>query len=223
MPESSTRPATVVIADDHTLFREGLAALISRWADFELVGSAGDGLEAVQMARQLRPRLVLMDVRMPVLGGVEATAQITAEQPETTVVMLTMSTLGEDVFDALRNGAHGFLSKDEAPDRLHSFLVGVLKGEVALSGTIAGKVLDEFAGVGQRVSASAPALRGSLSSRERDVLRLLVQGLSNDEIAREMYVSEATVKKHLGRVMTKLHMRNRVQVAVYSVRVGLVD
>jgi DNA-binding NarL/FixJ family response regulator len=223
MPEPPGTPATVLIADDHTLFREGLAALISRWSDFELVGSAGDGHEAVRLSRRLQPQLVLMDVRMPVLGGVEATRQIRVGQPATKVVMLTMSTLGEDVFEALRNGAHGFLSKDEPPERLHDFLVDVLKGEVALSGAIAGKVLAEFGGIGPRAATGPSGGRESLSPRERDVLRLLVDGLSNDEIARRMCVSEATVKKHLGRVMTKLHLRNRVQVAVYSVRIGLVD
>lgn len=223
MPEPHDGPATVLIADDHTLFREGLAALISRWPDVELVGSAGDGHEAVRLCRRLQPQLVLMDVRMPVLGGVEATRQIRMGQPATKVVMLTMSTLGEDVFEALRNGAHGFLSKDEPPERLHDFLIDVLQGEVALSGAIAGKVLAEFGGLGPRATAGPAGGRESLSPRERDVLRLLVDGLSNDEIARRMCVSEATVKKHLGRVMTKLHLRNRVQVAVYSVRIGLVD
>lgn len=223
MSEPHDGPATVLIADDHTLFREGLAALISRWPDFELVGSAGDGHEAVRLARRLQPALVLMDVRMPVLGGVEATRQIRMGQPATKVVMLTMSTLGEDVFEALRNGAHGFLSKDEPPERLHDFLVDVLQGEVALSGAIAGKMLAEFGGVGPHAATGPSGARESLSPRERDVLRLLVDGLSNDEIARQMCVSEATVKKHLGRVMTKLHLRNRVQVAVYSVRIGLVD
>jgi len=223
MPEPRGAPATVLIADDHTLFREGLAALISRWPDFELVSSAGDGHEAVRLSRRLQPQLILMDVRMPLLGGVEATRQIRIGQPATKVVMLTMSTLGEDVFEALRNGAHGFLSKDEPPDRLHDFLVDVLRGEVALSGAIAGKVLAEFGGIGPRATSGPSGGRESLSPRERDVLRLLVDGLSNDEIARQMCVSEATVKKHLGRVMMKLHLRNRVQVAVYSVRIGLVD
>lgn len=168
MPEPRGAPATVLIADDHTLFREGLAALISRWPDFELVGSAGDGHEAVRLSRRLQPQLILMDVRMPLLGGVEATRQIRIGQPATKVVMLTMSTLGEDVFEALRNGAHGFLSKDEPPDRLHDFLVDVLRGEVALSGAIAGKVLAEFGGIGPRATSGPSGGRESLSPRERD-------------------------------------------------------
>lgn len=216
-------PTTVLVVDDHALFRDGLIALISRWEDFEVVGSASDGVEAIQLARRLRPQLVLMDVRMAGMGGVEATSAITAADPETRVVMLTMSNLGEDVYQALRNGALGYLSKDEPADRLHEYLVGVMKGEVALSSTIAAKVLAEF-GTASRTSAiPIPPSHERLTNREREVLRFVVDGLSNEEIARRIHLSEATVKKHLGSIMTKLHMRNRVQIAVYGVRQGIVE
>ncbi|MDR1190009.1 MAG: response regulator transcription factor [Bifidobacteriaceae bacterium] len=219
----TTEPATVMVVDDHLLFREGLVALIGRWPDFRVVGKAADGRKAVELAAKLRPDLVLMDVRMSGMDGLDATRAITSANPKCRVVMLTMSSLGDDVLQALRNGAHGYLSKDEPPERLRAFLVGVMRGEAALSGPIAAKVLASF-------GPGAPSPRGpdaiaaeSLTKRERDVLKLLVDGLSNEEIAAALFITEATVKKHIGRVMAKWRMKNRVQVAVHSVRQGLVD
>jgi DNA-binding NarL/FixJ family response regulator len=215
---------TVLIADDHQLFSEGLEALIERWPDFRVVGSAEDGAEAVEKARELRPGLVLMDIRMPGIGGLEATRLITSADPSVRVVMLTMSNLGGDVLQALRNGAHGYLGKDEPVERLHGFLQGVMRGESVLSGPIAAKVLGEFAGHPAPTGAAQPSGRdAALTRRERDVLQLVVDGLSNEEIAHKLYLSEATVKKHLGRVMAKWHMKNRVQLAVHGVRQGIVD
>ncbi|MBU4213376.1 MAG: response regulator transcription factor [Actinobacteria bacterium] len=214
---------TVLVVDDHTLFRDGLTSLIGRWDDFEVVGAACDGAQAIERAARLRPQLVLMDVRMAGIGGVEATRVITSADPEVRVVMLTMSNLGEDVYQALRNGAHGYLSKDEPADRLHEYLAGLMRGETALSSTIAARVLAELTGPsGRSTSAVLPPAHERLSARERDVLVLLVEGMSNDEIAQSLLLSEATVKKHLGSIMTKLHLRNRVQVAVFSIRQGLV-
>ena len=219
--EPGVAPTAVLVVDDHALFREGMGALIERWDEFTVAGLARDGEDAVRLAQQLRPDLVLMDVRMPGIGGVEAARRITAEDAGVRVVMLTMSNLGEDVFLALRSGAHGYLSKNEPPERLRDYLAGVIRGEAALSSAIAAKVLAEF---GTTPGGGLPSRAADhLSPRERDVLRLLVEGLSNDEIATELCLSEGTVKKHLGRVMTKLHMKNRVQVAVYSVRAGIVD
>ena len=214
-------PTTVLVVDDHALFRDGLTALISRWDDFVVVGTAADGAEAIRLARQLRPGLILMDVRMEPVGGVEATAAITAADPDVRVVMLTMSSLGEDVYQALRNGAHGYLSKDERADRLHEYLAGLMRGEAARSSTIAARVLAEF-GLPGGSGTPIPPAHERLTHRERDVLRFLVDGLSNEEIAQQLFLSEATVKKHLGSIMTKLHVRNRVQVAVFGVRQGIV-
>lgn len=214
-------PVTTLLVDDHALFRDGLAALIGRWDDFVVVGAAADGAEAVRLAAALRPRLVLMDVRMQPMGGVEATRRITAADPDVRVAMLTMSSLGEDVYQALRSGAHGYLSKDDPADRLHEYLAGLMRGEAAMSATIAARVLAEMAGPASGGPGGLTAAE-RLTARERDVLRLLVDGLSNEELATRLHLSEATVKKHLGSIMTKLHMRNRVQVAVYGVRQGLV-
>lgn len=213
------RRTRVLIVDDHRLFRDGLAALIDRWDDFDLVGSGADGAEGVELARRLAPDLVLMDVRMAGMDGVEATARIHEHRPATRIVMLTTSSLGEDVFNALRNGAHGYVIKDEPAERLHAYLQAVMRGEVALSSAIAGRVLAQLSSPNARNPVSVTVL----TSRERDVLHQLVNGLSNEEIAINLSVSEATVKKHLCRVMTKLHLDNRVQLAVYSVREGLVD
>jgi len=213
------RPTRVLIVDDHRLFRDGLAALIARWDDFELVGSASDGAEGAELARRVAPDLVLMDVRMPGMDGVEATARIHEDRPSTRIVMLTTSSLGEDVFNALQNGAHGYVIKDEPAERLRAYLQAVMRGEVALSSAIAGRVLAQLS----VVNSKSPAPVTVLTSREREVLRQLVDGLTNEEIAQTLNVSEATVKKHLGRVMTKLHVDNRVQLAVYSVREGLID
>ncbi|MBD3779663.1 MAG: response regulator transcription factor [Micrococcales bacterium] len=215
------QPTGVLVADDHALFRDGLTSLIGRWTDFEVVAAAADGAEAIRLARRLHPRLVLMDVRMEPVGGVEATARICAEDPSVKVVMLTMSRLGEDVYQALRSGADGYVIKDEPAHRLHDYLAAVMRGETALSSALAAQVLAELTGspVGHD---AGPRVCDTLTPRELDVLRLLVDGLSNEEIARDLHLGETTVKKHLGRVMDKLHVRNRVQVAVYSVRQGLV-
>jgi DNA-binding NarL/FixJ family response regulator len=208
----------VLVVDDHALFRDGLIALLGRWEGFEVAGSASDGAEAVRLASVLRPDLVLMDVRMEGIGGVEATRRITAADPAVRVAMLTVSDLGEDVYEALRSGAHGYLSKNESAERLHQALLGLMRGETAMSSSTAAKVLAEFARPAQAASEGSQPL----SRRERDVLGLLVEGLSNEEIARTLFLSEATVKKHLGSIMAKLHLRNRVQVAVFGVRRGLV-
>lgn len=215
-------PTTVLVVDDHALFRDGLTALISRWDDFTVVGTASDGAQAIDLARDLRPQLILMDVRMAGVGGVEATRTITSADATVRVAMLTMSNLGEDVYQALRNGAHGYLSKDEPAERLHEYLVGIMAGEAVMSSTIAAKVLAEFGMPGVTPGRLVPPPHERLTHRERDVLRLLVDGLSNDEIGQELFLSEGTVKKHLGSIMTKLHVRNRVQVAVLGVRQGIV-
>ena len=214
-------PTRVLVVDDHALFRDGLISLIGRWAEFEVVGAASDGREALALVSRLTPDLVLMDVRMEGMGGVEATKAITAVDSGVRIAMLTVSNLGEDVFEALRNGAHGYLSKNDSAEHLRESLLGIMHGETVLSSTIAAKVLAEFAQT-DRSGTSAETGAERLSRRELDVLGLLVEGLPNDEIAATMHLSEATVKKHLGSIMSKLHLRDRVQVAVFGVRRGIV-
>ncbi|MCL2804003.1 MAG: response regulator transcription factor [Micrococcales bacterium] len=216
----SAGPATVMIVDDHALFRDGLSALVSRWPDFEVVGCAGNGNQAVDMARVLRPDLALMDVRQQGMSRIDTVRTIAQSLPATRIVVLTTSNLGDDVIQALRNGAHGYLSKAEPADQLRSSLASVLKGEMVLSTTVAAKVLGELA-AGQ--SRSGAASGQSLTSRERDVLRGVIDGLSNEEIAERLHLSEATIKKHIGRVMAKWQLKNRVQVAVRGVRSGILS
>lgn len=194
--------------------------MIGRWPDFEVVGTASDGACALERTAALKPDLILMDVRMAGMGGVEATARISRLDHKVRIVMLTVSSLGEDMYQALRNGAHGYVSKDEPADKLHDYLEAVMEGQTALSSALAARVLVELSGRREGAGADPNA---SLTRREREVLRLVVEGLSNEEIAHELHFSEATVKKHLCKIMAKLHMRNRVQVAVYGVRTGIAD
>ena len=214
----------VLIADDHTIFRDGLDSLISRWGGFEVVASAATGEEAVRLCAERNPDLVLMDVLMPGLSGVEATRLVTEADPRIRVVMLTMSADDEDIFAALRNGARGYVLKDVGWARLRDFLTGVMQGEAAFSPPIAARVLAEFEG---RSGAAPSDRRGgteiTLTPREKDVLRLVVEGMSNAEIGQALYLSEQTIKKDLGRVMDKLQAKNRVQAAVYGLREGLID
>jgi DNA-binding NarL/FixJ family response regulator len=219
--ERPARAATVLIVDDHTLFRQGLESLIARWDDFEVVGSVGSGREGIREARRLEPDLILMDVRMGDVDGIEATRRICARDRRVRVVMLTVSGLGEDLFQALRVGAWGYLGKDEPAERLHANLQGVMRGETVLSSAAANMALGELGLRSPHDPRQAPS--ANLTSREKDVLTLLVDGLSNEEIADALHVSEATVKKHLGSVMVKLHLKNRVQVAVRALRDGIVD
>jgi DNA-binding NarL/FixJ family response regulator len=213
---------TLLIVDDHILFREGLHNIIGHWNDFEVVGEARNGQEAVELARELLPDIVLMDITMPVLDGLQATRQITGELPSVQVVMLTMSEDEENLFAAIQNGARGYVLKDIPSTGLHKKLNGVLRGEAALSGAMATKILNEFSRI--KPEGGAPLVAGlePLTSREQQVLELVVQGLSNPGIAEKLCLSENTVKKYLHNILDKLHLNNRVEAAIYAVREGLV-
>ncbi|MCL1897715.1 MAG: response regulator transcription factor [Micrococcales bacterium] len=221
----------ILVVDDHALFRDGLCALVGRWSEFEVVGCAANGPDGLDLASQVKPDLVLVDLRMRGMDGLEVTKAVIEHLPTTKVVVLTMSDLGDDVVKALQHGAHGYLSKDDPADQLHANLLGVMRGEVTLSSTVAAKVLAELAGAhpAYPLPAGGASVRmgasqaSQLTSRERDVLSGLVDGLSNEEIARKLRLSEATIKKHIGRIMSKWHMKNRVQLAVHGVRHGIVN
>ncbi len=214
---------TVLLVDDHVLFREGLRSLMSRWGDFDVVGEAADGAEALELARELLPDLVLMDVTMPVMDGLEATRRIVREVPTVRVVMLTVSEDQEDLLQALKNGAQGYLLKNTPSAKLVDYLRGVLRGESALSGAMATKVLAEFMQPRAPADALCRVALEPLSARELQVLQLVAEGLSNAEIGERLYLSENTVKKHLRNILQKLHLNNRVQVAVYAAREGLLQ
>jgi len=213
-------PLRILLVDDHILFRKGLARLLDAQPDFQVVGEASDGAEGVEKARSLRPDVVLMDLRMPVCDGLEATRQIKQEVPGVRVVVLTVSEDDQDFLAAIRCGADGYLVKSMRPEVLFQELRGLARGEAPLSREMTGKLLRQIARV-----APAPlptAQPDSLSERERQVLVLLAEGLSNEEIAAELGIAENTVRNHVRNILEKLGLKNRVQAAVYAVRQGLV-
>lgn len=208
----------VMLVDDQVLFRRALVRLLAAQDGIEVVGEASDGNEAIAMARTLRPELILMDVQMPNCSGLEAVRAIKQEMPEIYIVMLTVSDADSDLFAAIKAGAEGYLLKNLEPYQLCDMLKGVRRGEVAISGAVAAKMLREFKRVGTGEQTTQP---GQLTSRELDVLGLVATGASNKEIAAALCLTENSVKVHLSNILSKLHLQNRVQAAVYAVREGL--
>jgi DNA-binding NarL/FixJ family response regulator len=211
---------TVVLVDDQELMRVGFRMVLGAQADIEVVGEAGDGAAAVALAERLRPDVVLMDVRMPVLDGVEATKQIVAAGTSRVLVMTTFD-LDEYVYAALQGGASGFLLKDTPPDHLVSALRAVSSGDAVMSPSVTRRLLDRFVGQGGAPVRDASVL-DVLTEREREVLVLIAKGLSNTEIAGTLFLSEATVKTHVGRILSKLALRDRVQAVVLAYETGLI-
>lgn len=211
----------VVIVDDHRLFRVGLKQLLEEHG-FEVVGEAGDGAEAVRVVRQTRPDLVLMDLMMPGVGGLEATRLIKAEFPDLPVVVLTASEDEADLFEAIKSGAQGYLLKSYDPETVIELLAAAAEGQAALTPSLAAKILAEFSRLGTRREAGAAGLIEPLTAREREVLELVVAGASNKEVARRLYITENTVKYHLKNILQKLHAHNRAQVVAFALQHGLV-
>jgi len=210
----------ILLVDDHLLFRKGLARLLDAQPDFEVVGEAADGLEAVEQTRALHPDLVLMDVRMPNCDGLEATRRIKAQMKDVQVVMLTVSDDEQDLATAVRYGADGYLLKDLLPEMLFQQLRGLMVGEAPISRAMTGKLLRQLTRRGR--SAAQPVATAVLSARECEVLALVVNGYSNREIAAELGIARNTVKNHLRSILAKLGVRNRAQAAAYAVSHGLV-
>jgi len=207
----------VVLADDHPLFRNGVASLLVAWGH-EVVGVAGNGEEAITLVERLAPDLVLMDVSMPGLGGLEATRHLAASRPETAIVMLTASEDEDDLFAAVKSGARGYLLKNLEAGQLRSMIEAVGRGEAAISPATAARIIAEYA----RPAAAVVAAPDALTERETAVLRLVVAGRRNKEIAAELGISENTVKFHLRNILEKLHAESRTEVATRAVREGLV-
>ena len=212
----------VLLVDDHQLFREGLANILKTQPDFEVVGEASDGLEATIKANQLSPDLILMDVTMPVCDGLEATQRIKKELPDVTIVMLTVSDDNEKVFEAIRNGAQGYLLKSINSRVMLASMRGAVRGEAAITRTLGGRILAEF----RRVSNQAveiPAKNSvSLTMREQEVLGLVAEGATNKEIAKSLNVSIHTVKSHMRKILAKLHLEKRQEAVLYAKQEGLI-
>ncbi|MDO8691862.1 MAG: response regulator transcription factor [Dehalococcoidia bacterium] len=211
----------VLLVDDHALFRDGLVSLLSLQDDIEVVGVANDGLEALEKARELVPDLILMDVKMPRCNGLEATRLIKEEMPHIRIVMLTVSEDDQDLFQAVKNGAEGYLVKTLNAEELIDLLKGVFRGEAPLSRAMARKILHEFA-LQFRRSDAVHIPRGDLTRREVEVLQLVSEGAPDKQIAVHLCISQRTVKNHMHNILDKLHLQNRVQAATYALRQGLI-
>lgn len=215
-------PLRILLVDDHVLLRKGIGALLTAREDMSLVGEAGNGLEAIALARQTAPDVILMDIHMPECDGLEAVKVIKQEMPRVQIVMLTVSEDDRHLFAAIKNGASGYLLKTLEPSELFSMLEGVRRGEAAISRVLAGKILQEFRQPTEGTT-SEPKMRVALTPREREVLQQVVEGTTNKEIAEALFMSEHTVKIHIQNILDKLHLKNRIQMAVYAVQEGLVE
>jgi DNA-binding NarL/FixJ family response regulator len=207
----------VLVADDQAMVRAGFRMLLSGEEDIEVVAEATNGLEAVDKAARFQPTVVLMDIRMPELDGIEATRRILAADNAARILILTTFDLDEYVYEALRAGASGFVLKDEPPEQLLAAIRTVAAGDALLSPTVTKRVIKEF---GRIPRPDPPKELDELSDRERDVFRLVARGLSNAEIGRELYISETTVKTHVTHILQKLNLRDRVQAVVLAYQTG---
>ena len=219
---TSGGPLRILIADDQALVRAGFRMILDAEDDLDVVGEAADGAAAVEPARRLKPDVVLMDIRMPELDGIEATRRVVAldGDPPVRVLMLTTFDLNEYVYEALRAGASGFLLKDVPPEQLAAGIRIVAQGEALLAPSITKRLIQEFAAAAP-VTAPPPKGLDELTPRELEVFRLIARGLSNAEIAAELIVSETTVKTHVARVLMKLGLRDRVQAVVLAYEAGI--
>lgn len=218
MPKERIR---IVIVDDQTMFRQGMRVLLSAQPDFEVVGEAADGEEALAKAAALHPNVVLMDLRMPVLDGAAATRRLRAAYPETRVIVLTTFEEDAAVFDSLRAGAIGYLLKDAPSDKLYEAIRAAARGESFLQPSVAAKLVAEFARLSEQAPTWAQALPEPLSPRELEILRPLANGATNREIAAQLFLAEGTVKNHVTNILTKLGVSDRTSAAMRAKELGL--
>jgi DNA-binding NarL/FixJ family response regulator len=213
----------VLIVDDHALFRRGLQMVLKQEDDIEVVGEAGDGHEAVEKATELMPDVVLMDVRMPRRSGIEATEQIKDLLPHVKILMLTISDEEADLYDAIKAGASGYLLKEISIDEVADAIRSVWAGQSRISPSMASKLLTEFAAISKRAEERQQLPAPRLTEREMEVLKLVAQGMNNRDIAKELFISENTVKNHIRNILEKLHLHSRMEAVVYAVREKLLE
>lgn len=213
----------ILLADDHQLFREGLATILNAQPDFEVIGEASDGLEVLIKARELNPELILMDIGMPVCDGLEATQKIKAELPDITIVMLTVRDEDEKLFTAIKSGAQGYLLKSIRSRELLAMLRGAVRGEAAITPALGGRMLEEFRNLSKQTQNNIPPEETvALTQREQEVLGLVAEGATDKEIADKLMLSIHTVKSHMRNVLAKLHLSHRHEAALYALREGLI-
>jgi DNA-binding NarL/FixJ family response regulator len=215
---SNTATVRVLIADDQTLFRVGLARLLEEDPHVQIVGQAGDGVEAVKLAAALKPDVVLMDLKMPNLDGIEATRQIASSQPDVRVLLLTTFEADNHVIQALKAGASGYILKDSKPDSIVSSLLAVMAGERVMASAVANRVLEMLTG-----TTTPKEFYDGLTGREIEILKLLAGGMANKQIAYKLKISEKTVRNHVSNMYEKLNIYDRSQAVLYAVRKGLVE
>jgi DNA-binding NarL/FixJ family response regulator len=222
-PASPDQALRILIVDDHALFRRGLQMVLKQEPDIDVVGEAGDGHEAVEKAQELMPDVILMDVRMPRRSGIEATQQIKDLLPHVKILMLTISDEEADLYDAIKAGASGYLLKEISIDEVADAIRSVWAGQSRISPSMAAKLLTEFAAMSKRAEERQQLPAPRLTDREMEVLKLVAQGLNNRDIAKELFISENTVKNHIRNILEKLHLHSRMEAVVYAVREKLLE
>ncbi|GMA18549.1 response regulator transcription factor [Arsenicicoccus piscis] len=213
----------VLVADDHVLYRRGLEMVLGQEGDIEICGEANDGAEAIVQVEELLPDVVLMDVRMPRLSGPDATAQIKASVPSTRIIMLTISDEEQDLYDAVRAGANGYLLKDVPGEQIADGIRQVHAGQSLISPSMASKLLAEFASLMKRADERPAMPVPKLTDRELEVLKLVARGMANRDIAKELFISENTVKNHVRNILEKLQLHSRMEAVMFAVREKILD
>ena len=221
--EKSPDAIRVLIVDDHALFRRGLQMVLEQESDIIVVGEGGDGAEAVAKTQELMPDVVLMDVRMPKRGGIDATKQIKEIAPHVKILMLTISDEEADLYDAIKAGATGYLLKEVSIEEVGAAIRSVQTGQSLISPSMASKLLSEFATMVKRADEKQAAPQPRLTDREMEVLKLVAKGRNNRDIAKELFISENTVKNHIRNILEKLHLHSRMEAVVYAVREKLLE
>lgn len=222
-PEGRPETLRVLVCDDHALFRRGLQMVLEQEADLELVGEAADGEEVVVRAQELMPDVILMDVRMPRMSGIEAAREIKEALPHVKILMLTISDDEADLYEAIKAGASGYLLKEIPIEEVAQAIRSVWAGQSRISPSMASKLLTEFAAMSKATEEKPAMPAPRLTEREMEVLRLVAQGLNNRDIATKLFISENTVKNHIRNILDKLHLHSRMEAVVYAVREKMIE